>query len=146
MSTHNEVGGNRTSSFGWELISRRVASRLSQSTLAEAAGVSLPWLVKLEQDRGRPSDEVCRRLAHGFLPNGSPLERAMLDLRLRRAAGQSLVTLSGQRRPPERVLRLYARAAQLLDERDARSRAAVRQRMARGELAVHHDVASRQAG
>ena len=106
-------------SFGWEVVSRRLASRLSQRALSAASGVSLRWLVTLEQGQGRPSDDVCRKLAAGFLPDGSELVRAVLDLRLRRAAGESLVMWHRRRPPRVAVQRLYAEAAAVLDAEDA---------------------------
>jgi len=102
-------------SYGWELVSRRLAARLSQRALSAALGVSLRWLVTLEQGQGRPSDDVCRKLAAGFLPDGSELARAVLDLRLRRAAGESLVMWNRRRPPRVAVQRLYAQAAAVLD-------------------------------
>jgi transcriptional regulator with XRE-family HTH domain len=106
-------------SFGWEVVSRRLAARLSQRALSAASGVSLRWLVTLEQGQGRPSDDVCRKLAAGFLPDGSELARAVLDLRLRRAAGESLVMWNRRRPPRVATRRLYTEAAAVLDAEDA---------------------------
>jgi len=106
-------------SFGWEVVSRRLASRLSQRALSAASGVSLRWLVTLEQGQGRPSDDVCHKLAAGFLPDGSELARAVLDLRLRRSAGESLVMWNRRRPPRVAVQRLYIEAAAVLDAEDA---------------------------
>ena len=110
-------------SFGWEVVSRRLAARLSQRVLSAASGVSLRWLVTLEQGQGRPSDDVCRKLAAGFLPDGSELARAVLDLRLRRAAGESLVMWNRRRPPRVATRRLYAEAGAVLDAEDAKREA-----------------------
>jgi len=65
---------------------------MSQRTLAVASGVSLRWLATPGAGAESP---VWRRAPQaqgtGFLPDGSALARAVLDLRLRRAAGKSLV-------------------------------------------------------
>ena len=100
-----------------------LAARLSQRALSAASGVSLRWLVTLEQGQGRPSDDVCRKLAAGFLPDGSELARAVLDLRLRRAAGESLVMWNRRRPPRVATRRLYAEAGAVLDAEDAKREA-----------------------
>lgn len=100
--------------FGAEL--RALHRDVPQGAAAARAGVSLRWLVALENGRGRPTREMCRRLVAGWLPDVSRRVQAQVEVRLWRLAGESLRERDRQRpmRPADR--RLYAEAERWADE------------------------------
>lgn len=98
---------------GWRLVDLAGAADLGVSTISE-----------LEAGRLRPSEATCRALAGALRPHADPVTVAVLDLQLRRAAGESLQRW--RRRKPLRrsVQRTYAEASSRLAELD-RKRAAL---------------------
>lgn len=87
----------------------------SQRDLAAAAGCANSVVAMLECGLRRPSESTTRRLAQALRPDGPPVEVAVLDLRLQRAAGASLRRWRRRRPPSARRARLYAEAAARLD-------------------------------
>jgi transcriptional regulator with XRE-family HTH domain len=86
--------------------------------LADAAGLGVSTACELEAGRTRPSEATCRALAGALRPDSDPVTVAILDLTLRRAAGDSLQVWQ-RRKPPRRaVQRVYAEAAERLAELD----------------------------
>lgn len=101
--------------LGVLLRTERVAAGYSQETFATALGMSRCHIARLENGRARPSDVSTRRIAEVLRDGDSDAEIALLDLRLQRAAGDSLQVY--RRRIPWRRRRVvaYERAAKLLD-------------------------------
>lgn len=94
---------------------RAARAGLDAGGVRRGVGVSLRWITDLEAGKARPSDGVCRKLAHALLPDGGPLKRAVLDRRLQRLGGGSLRPWTRTRPPRVETVRLYERAAEVLD-------------------------------
>lgn len=89
-----------------------------QALLARRADVSERHVRALEAGQVRPSDDMCGKLARALCDGRPAVEAAVLDLRLRRAAGPSLRPWKRRRPPRQRTQRLYAEAARVLAEQD----------------------------
>jgi transcriptional regulator with XRE-family HTH domain len=93
-------------SFGTVLVAERGAARLTQSKLAELAGLAACTVARLENGRQRPTIGSTWRLARALRPDGSYRTQVALDLRFQHAAGASLRCYS--RRPNLRRQRVAA--------------------------------------
>lgn len=78
--------------LGLYIAQHREANGISQKRLADAVGISRPYLTQIENGSRTPSDEVFERLLHAL---GIPLERAMNDLLEGSLDPQVLEMLSG---------------------------------------------------
>lgn len=100
---------------GGLLRRERVGRGWNSTQLADAAGVALSTVWRLERGRCRPSEVMTRKLAVALRAESRrPVDAAVLDLELQEAAGDSLRRV--QRRYPvrERRRRLYDEAAAML--------------------------------
>lgn len=102
--------------FGTVLRRERAGRGISQRRLEALAGVASGGVARLENGRRRPSESMTLRLARALRAGRPPVEVAMLDLELQRAAGESL--RRWRKRPMrEQRRRLYEDAASRLDGR-----------------------------
>lgn len=58
---HNRAMSSAT--LGQRIKTRRLEKGLTQRELAEAAGITVPYMSKIEADRETPTDEKLRRIA-----------------------------------------------------------------------------------
>lgn len=100
---------------GGVLRRERYRAGLTQAAAAALAGMTVDGLCQIETGRFPPSESSTRRLAQAFRPGGDPVEVALLDLELQRAAGESLRRWNRRRAWSEKRQRAYAEAARLLD-------------------------------
>jgi len=63
--------------LGLYIAQHREANGVSQKSLADAVGISRPYLTQIENGSRKPSDQVFQRL---FQALGIPIEQAMHDL------------------------------------------------------------------
>lgn len=101
--------------LGLLLAAERSGRGWSAADLAGLAGCDRTTVVRLEAGSARPSESLTRALAVALRPDGAPVDVAVLDLRLQRAAGESLQRWRRTRPRSARWARTYARAAELLE-------------------------------
>lgn len=94
------------------LLRRERAGRgITQRQLCDLAALASGTVARLESGRRRPSETMTLRLARALRAGRPPIEAAMLDLELQRAAGESLRRWVRKRKLPDRRVRLYEEAA-----------------------------------
>jgi transcriptional regulator with XRE-family HTH domain len=101
---------------GGLLRRERIGRGWSQRRLEAAAGLSRGYVSDLESGAERLSTTTTRRLAEALRPDGPPVDVAVLDLELQRAAGPSLRRWNRRRLYSARRQRVYDEAARRLDE------------------------------
>lgn len=101
--------------LGMLLTAERTGRGWSFADVAGRAGCHESTVRRLEAGIVRPSETLLRALAEALRPDGSPVDVAVLDLRLQRAAGDSVRRWRRTRPLSARRTRTYARAAELLE-------------------------------
>lgn len=101
--------------LGLLLAAERTGRGWSFADVAERAGCHESTVKRLEAGIVRPSESLLRALAVALRPDGSPVDVAVLDLQLQRAAGESVRRWRRTRPRSARWVRTYARAAELLE-------------------------------
>lgn len=102
--------------MGGLLRRERLARGWTQRQLDAAAGLSAEYVARLESGAERLSTSTTRRLAEALRPDGTPVDVAVLDLELQRAAGPSLRRWNRRRPYSTRRQRVYDEAGRRLDE------------------------------
>ena len=106
--------------FGAAVWTERAKLGMTQAQLAKHAGLSVRTIERLETGARRPTETTCAKLAAALRPGADPVTVAAMDLSLRDLAGPSLCAWNRRRPMRKDRQRVYAEAARVRAEWEAR--------------------------